>query len=243
MPATEQRITIIYPATPGTPFNWDHYMNKHLPLAVGTSQRHSDLNYCDVDKPLQVGDDTPTVCICVVHFATAEGMAAFRRFFATGHPESQAIIADEQNFTTIQPLFIAGRVLRQPLKYAAQPRYRVRFLVTAGGAAVLPVEKTVRGLTAVLEEHIAPTVKVSEAQIDIGESGIADDSTPVYRLIWTLYFTNRSHLQEFELLLDEGVLMNTIARVCGCVPIRQSNEILPFDLGLAAAFRDKSPLS
>ncbi len=63
------------------------------------------------------------MCLCVVEFESLAAMNDIRGFFATGHPESERMIADEPNYTTIVPQFMAGIAER-------------RMVVGAGGHAM-----------------------------------------------------------------------------------------------------------
>ena len=102
------RVTIACRYEAGAPLHREHYLPRHLPLAVGTSMRHATITTCHCDCPVPGSTPPPYVCLCVVEFESPAAMDDFRGFFATGHPESERMIADEQNYTTSAPQFMAG---------------------------------------------------------------------------------------------------------------------------------------
>ena len=223
------RVTIVYPSTPGAPFDWAHYMARHLPLAVGTSRRHTNLIFCDVDRPLG-GLDSPVTCICVVHFDSAASLEAFIGFFATGHPESQEILADQPHYTTIDATFVASRFHSTAQAEPPADCYRVRIALTetAAAEAVERIPDALRGAGYALD-HM---------EVDDCYSGVPLGEAPMWRGIVSLIFrdeeTARSayawlHSGHAEELLDlpRGSLALTIGRV------------LPFDLKLSDPFRDR----
>lgn len=100
-----RRISILYPGPSAARFEWPYYFERHLPLAVGTSQRHTRISYCDLDMPLAV--EPGIHCICVLHFATDERMGEFERLFPD-HPDARPVIADQINYTDMTPVFVAA---------------------------------------------------------------------------------------------------------------------------------------
>ena len=100
------RVVIVYPRGRDNRFDWSYYVDRHLPLAVGTSMRHSAVTHCDCDRPLDPASDVTAVCI--VHFRDRDAVEDFSTFFGTGHPESLDIVADEPNYTDITPRFMGA---------------------------------------------------------------------------------------------------------------------------------------
>jgi len=103
------RVFILYRQEPGARFEWGHYLERYQPLA----------------------------CICVLYFADAEAMQRFRHLFASGHEETAAVLADEPNYTSIQPRFMAAAYQRMHPGLdgpAGDRAYRLRVLLLARAA-------------------------------------------------------------------------------------------------------------
>lgn len=185
-----QRITIIYRGESDARFDWEHYINKHLPLAVGTSRRYSSLNKCDMDKPLDFsgqGFFNPHVCICVVYFADEQGMSDFRQFFATEHPDSLEIIKDEPNYTEIMPDFVASHYERHEYQdRTTDAMVRIRFLWPAIGG--IQVDKAaVQEVINEFNHTEKETGQLHAVEVDICTAGVMPDSEPTYSVLWSLY--------------------------------------------------------
>src|SRR5579871_3607441 len=87
-------------------FDWSYYLDRHLPLAVGTSMRHTEVVGCDVARPV-AGMASDFACICTVHFPHENALQKFIALF-TGHPDRDAVIADQVNYTDLEPIFLAS---------------------------------------------------------------------------------------------------------------------------------------
>jgi uncharacterized protein (TIGR02118 family) len=92
---------IIYPRTEETFFDFDHYFQVHLPLALKAIKPYADVVKVEIDKGkggMTGIDDLPFHCICSVYFETADGIDGFRKLFAT--PEDGEAVADDiPNYT------------------------------------------------------------------------------------------------------------------------------------------------
>lgn len=235
------RIAIVYPSTGAARFDWDYYLAHHLPLAVGTSMRHSDITYCDCDRPLDPAR-SPLACICVVYFASRDALERFCTFFAESHPESADIIADEPNYTAITPRFIACATTASPVA-AATGAYRVRILLP-GAALSLPAEPA--GLrdavSTVLERLCAGTAMAIDS--DHGFGSIPLDTTADFPLLWSATFDDRDAASEFATLLRKEAAA-ALWRAARCPDPAQAlvtvSEIVDFDLARAAGVRDRRP--
>jgi len=193
---TTYRISITYAATPGAPFHWDYYMNNHLPLAVGTSMRHSGLNFCDADKALN--NDAPHVCVCMVHFDNENTMIDFCNFFVKGHPESEKIGNDEKNYTTIPPNMVAGECEKFDLIENAPPaNYRVKLFFPRNSASEIPRELTTAALKKLLSDTEAIETGVISTEIDYCTSGLVPGTDPDNSLIWALCFKDLKDAENF----------------------------------------------
>jgi len=230
------RISITYPATPGASFDWDYYMNRHLPLAVGTSMRHSGLNYCDADRP--VSADPPHVCVCLVHFDSAQTMRDFCVFFAEGHPESQKIGEDEKNYTSIEPGMTAGECIRRELLGEAPAvTWRTRMFFPWSDTAEESREKISAVLMAILERENAVAAGAVATELDYCTSGLVPGSPPQYSFIWTIGFSGREVAETFMPELFSGDTMAVLHELFHVSPRTMISEVMPFDMQLTAPYR------
>jgi uncharacterized protein (TIGR02118 family) len=98
---------IIYPRTSDTFFDFDHYFKVHLPLAVKSVTPYAKVIRLEVDKGEggMIGtEDMPYHCICSVYFDSADGIAGFRKLFATPE-DGQAVADDIGNYTNTKVEF------------------------------------------------------------------------------------------------------------------------------------------
>ena len=92
---------IIYPCAEGTWFDFEHYFNVHLPLALEAIRPYAKVTRLEVDRGeggISGSGDLPYHCICSVYFDGPEGCDGFRKLFAT--PEDGKPVADDiANYT------------------------------------------------------------------------------------------------------------------------------------------------
>ena len=228
--STGYRVNIIYATDRGEAFDWDHYMARHLPLAVGTSMRHAGILSCDVDRPWS-SSPSKVVCICTVYFDSEESLAQFCTFFATGHPESQTVIADQPNYTTIAPCFVTARYA-STLASTSTPLYRCRLLVPASSE---------NGATIDVDEAAAlfKDAGASAVEVDTCLSGIPQSERPAYSLMLNVYFDNDKGLREFGGWLNEHP--SKVSALLGSSVLYEivQGDVLAFDLTAAERIRDQ----
>ena len=92
------RLSVFYPATEGATFDHDYYANKHVPLAMKTW----GLDAAEIDK----GVNGPYVAAVHFRFESVEAMGA-----AMGSPGTGDVLADIQNYTTIQPVMQTSEIV------------------------------------------------------------------------------------------------------------------------------------
>lgn len=91
------RASAMYPNTPGTKFDWDYYMNKHIPAARKLTSM--GMVRIEVDKGIasaQPGAPAPFVCMAHMYF---NNVADMQKCMAA----SPELMADVVNFTNVQP--------------------------------------------------------------------------------------------------------------------------------------------
>src|SRR5262245_20522476 len=97
------RVAVFYPQS--KKFDWDYYLNKHMPLVqklLGPA-----LKKAEVDKGIAGGAPGTTAtypAVCTLHFDSVE---AFQAAFG---PHAQAIMGDIPNYTDAQPIVQIGEV-------------------------------------------------------------------------------------------------------------------------------------
>ena len=217
------RITITYPTTEGARFDWTYYMNNHLPLAVGTSMRHSGLNFCDADRPINTS--SPHAAVCMVHFDSKKSMRDFCDFFVNGHPDSETIGADEINYTTIKPGMTTAECDSNDGPLLAPCRIKIFFPMSDSA------ESSRQAISEAQSAILGGNESVSWTESDYCLSGLAEGSAPDYSLIWTLNFDDREAALAFD--ADLSVLED----LCHSRAQLMVSEVMTFDLSLTAAYR------
>jgi uncharacterized protein (TIGR02118 family) len=104
-------VTIVYPNKEGATFNFDYYLNQHMPMAAKLLG-----NDIEIRKGISsaAGDRAPYVCICSIRIHSVD------EFVATMTKDGAALIADIPNYTNIEPMIqIDEVVLDMAMKPAA----------------------------------------------------------------------------------------------------------------------------
>ena len=227
------RISITYENVARAPFNWDYYMNNHLPLAVGTSMRHSGLNFCDADKPMN--DDSPNTCVCMVHFDNAQSMVDFCNFFVKGHPESKRIDNDEKNYTTIAPNMVAAEYQKFDLvNKGARASHRLKIFFPFVEIPEDTRDSIIGDLKGLLSSSAAAAVS---AEVDFCTSGIVPGSEPDYSLIWAISFNSQREAEGFHALMSTSENTHVLKELIKVEPQYMLSEIMPFDMALTDPYR------
>lgn len=239
------RVSIVYEQLPGAAFDAEYYMNRHLPLAVGTSLRHSRILDCDVDFPMDLpGDPPPAVCICNLYFEDQQQMQRFRDLFASGHPDTGPVRADEPNYTTIAPSFNAGQYHGQ---YSAGDlgavtlssqlwRLRMLFPHVDGGLDFQALDALGR---VTLDNAILPAARVLSAGLEHMLGGLGSDDVPAFDAVWTLVFDDADELGKALAIIAGGGVENAIAAEMAAItsasPALLASRRVDFDMALAHA--------
>lgn len=227
------RVSIPYPSQTDGRFNWDYYMNNHLPLAVGTSMRHCEINYCDADRPETT--DSPFACICMVHFETEDDQKKFCGFFAEGHPDAGTIGNDEINYTNIEPGFVTSRYRRINGSTEIQTGYRVKAFFTGDRIE----ESEENELVSLLEKISAEQPELYQSntlsEIDFGIGGLMPDSTPGFSFIWANSFSTLDTAESFLHLLENTEGFSSLK----VKPVLMLSQVLGFDLSLTSPYSGK----
>ncbi|NKB36143.1 MAG: EthD family reductase [Gammaproteobacteria bacterium] len=226
------RITITYRNEPGATFNWDYYMKNHLPLAVGTSMRHSGLNFCDADKP--VNDDAPYKCVCMVHFDSEQSMRNFCDFFLTEHPESKKIDNDENNYTNVAPEMVVSQC--ETDNEANKGNYRLKLFFPRQQHQQTLAKVPEEELRKLLDDNASVTGPLT-TELDNCHSGLESDSLPDYWFIWVLCFSTREEAEKFASHLSEDKNRRALKQITGVDFELMTSEIMSFDMSLTEPHR------
>jgi uncharacterized protein (TIGR02118 family) len=230
------RISITYRNKPGENFNWDYYMNNHLPLAVGTSRRHSELNFSDADKPL--GQEPPYACVCMVHFDNEETMNDFCNFFVNEHPESDRINNDEINYTTIPPNMVAAESDQITfIESQGKKDYRCKLFFPFVENIDFSRSDVKTKLLETLNDEKARDSRVLSTELDFCTSGIVPGSEPDYSLIWAVCFDSLNDMQNFTLSLGDNESFQLLKSILQTEPEIMSSEVMAFDMALTEPYR------
>ena len=93
-------VSVIYPREEGANFDFDYYVNVHLPL-VGSRWSEAGLIGGEALKgaPGPDGGESPFFAIGLIHFESMEALGA-----AMNGEHASEIIGDIANFTTVRPV-------------------------------------------------------------------------------------------------------------------------------------------
>jgi uncharacterized protein (TIGR02118 family) len=230
------RISITYRNGPDAQFNWEYYMNNHLPLAVGTSRRHSGLNFCDADRP--VADATPFVCVCMVHFDNEDTMNDFCNFFVKEHPESDKINNDEINYTNVAPDMVAAEYERpESNDQSAEISYRIKLFFPSLQDRILSRKEITKKLTDFLDVNAPKNAEIVSTEFDFCTSGIVPGSEPDFSLIWVINFTNKKSAEALSEFLSTTESFQKLKIIMNIEPEIILSKVMPFDIALSEPYR------
>ena len=95
----------MYPAAPGSRFDWSYYLGKHTPLIQKLLS--PALKKVDIEEGLAGGGPgapATYTAVCNLHF---ESVDAFQKAFS---PHAQTIMGDIANYTDVQPVIQISEV-------------------------------------------------------------------------------------------------------------------------------------
>ncbi len=240
------RVNIVYPGGESARFDWKHYLERHLPLAVGTSMRHTTVTGCDIDRPIATVPEPPYRCICTVYFDGGVSMERFRRLFTSGHPDTRAIKEDEPSYTDVHSRFVCAVAYRHDhgAVVSMKPASRLRVLIPAVGGERLDFERFRWDVEPTLVNRLAQHAPIPFTEIDRCTSGLASRSSPLYDVLWTLYFENTAAARIVADQLREGEDAQIVRALRDVVDLSASralemltSEIVPFDLREVTSLR------
>ena len=100
------RVTVSYPATPGTPFDHAYYESKHRELVQSLMGPHG-LVRVEIDRGLTDGGGKPAPVVAAAHLLFTD-MASFQAAMGAA---GKAVNADIRNYTSIVPSILISETL------------------------------------------------------------------------------------------------------------------------------------
>lgn len=97
-----QCVTIIYPNKDGAKFDFDHYMNKHIPV---TRKVFGDS--IEIHKGISAVDGSPAPFICLLKIP----ISSKEEFLSTMEQHGAELVADIPNYTNVEPIVQFDEVL------------------------------------------------------------------------------------------------------------------------------------
>lgn len=102
------KISILYPNTPGSRFDLDYYVEKHMPMSIELLSAHPGFKGVSVEHGLGgaiPGTAAAYVAMCHFLFGSVEDfMAAFT-------PHAEILQGDMPNYTDIEPVIQVSEVV------------------------------------------------------------------------------------------------------------------------------------
>jgi uncharacterized protein (TIGR02118 family) len=101
-------ISILYPNTPGSRFDIDYYVDKHMPMSIALLGTHPGFRGVSVERGLggaAPGSAADYSAMCHFRFDSVED------FMAAFSPHAAALQADIANYTDVAPIIQFNEVL------------------------------------------------------------------------------------------------------------------------------------
>lgn len=101
------QLNILYPKTENAHFDWDYYLNIHMPMSI--KLHGAALKGVSIAKGLEGIAETPVAYVAVTTLLF-ESVASFLKAFM---PHAETLQGDMKNYTTIQPIIQFSEVALQ----------------------------------------------------------------------------------------------------------------------------------
>jgi len=100
-------ISSIYPKKEGYRFNFDYYLNNHMPMSIELLSKEKGFKGVSVERGIDIEEqkiESSYVAMCHYYFDSLENfMAAFM-------PHSEKLQGDIENYTNIEPIIQINQV-------------------------------------------------------------------------------------------------------------------------------------
>ncbi|HUQ96740.1 MAG TPA: EthD family reductase [Chitinophagaceae bacterium] len=101
------QLNIHYPKTAGAHFDWDYYLNIHMPLSI--KLQGAALKSVTISKGIEGVETTPVAYVALTTLLY-DSVDAFLKAFL---PHAETLQGDMKNYTTIQPVMQFSEVVMQ----------------------------------------------------------------------------------------------------------------------------------
>lgn len=101
-------ISSIYPKKEGYNFDFDYYLNKHMPLSISYLSKAKGFVKVSVEKGIDIDEpkiESSYAAMCHYYFETLED------FMAAFFPHAEELQGDIKNYTNIEPIIQINEVL------------------------------------------------------------------------------------------------------------------------------------
>lgn len=99
------KVSILYPNTPGARFDFDYYLNTHMPMSLRLLGEA--IQSASVERGVRAADpDQPPAFIALCHFVTETAEAFEAAFF----PNAAVLQGDMPNYTDIAPVIQISQI-------------------------------------------------------------------------------------------------------------------------------------
>lgn len=102
------KISILYLNRPGARFDFDYYVNRHMPTSIELLSSHPGFKGVSVEKGVDgapPGTEPAFIAMCYYEFESAED------FLAAFMPHATVLQGDIPNYTDIEPVIQFNEVL------------------------------------------------------------------------------------------------------------------------------------
>jgi len=99
------RVNVLYPNNPGSTFDMDYYLSKHMPMVK--QKMGAALKGMTVDQGLNGGLPGTEAAHCVIASLMFDSLEAFERGFT---PHAAEIMADIPRYTNVTPAIQVSEV-------------------------------------------------------------------------------------------------------------------------------------
>ena len=94
------RISILYPRSPGSTFNFDHYINIHMPRSISLLSKHPGFRSVTVEKGMAEPVPGTGIFYTVMCHFLFDSVESFMEAFG---PHAEELQHDMVNYTNINP--------------------------------------------------------------------------------------------------------------------------------------------
>lgn len=99
------KVTILYPRTPGSKFDFDYYLNTHMPLSI--ARLGIAMNGITVERVLDPGPPWPSPAFTAICSFVCESREAYEAAFI---PHMAELQADTPNYTDAEQIVLISEI-------------------------------------------------------------------------------------------------------------------------------------